>query len=183
MATLHRSNQTPTSAPLQMLVYDRALHPGTFELRSRRPLHSAEFVFEALLLRGLHMLRFTRACQQSSVTELLTNQPNVPREMLSAFPLVGEREVNHELQGKIRYMTNVSTEILPAIQFEECRREIDESIGTAPRALRDAWDDGAGECLSVIDMQPAQRSIQVDCFHFIATGNIVIRSQSLFELG
>ena len=83
METPARVNSLQT---YQVIVYDRALHPEFFDLKSRRVEKRNGFEFEAWLMSGSHVLRFElgRDCASELVTDLdLWNQP-VPVERFLA---------------------------------------------------------------------------------------------------
>jgi hypothetical protein len=44
------------------------------------------------------------------------------------------------------------------------------------------WSDETGRCLSMVSIQRQQKQIHAQAYHLIATGSLVIRTQSIFEL-
>ncbi|MEO0631231.1 MAG: hypothetical protein AAFY46_10980, partial [Planctomycetota bacterium] len=81
----------------QALLYDRALHPELFDLRSRRVHTSASAELETWLMPGGHVLRFERG--PVCGTELLIDRESgLPESgVVSALLCAGEHEVDHDL--------------------------------------------------------------------------------------
>lgn len=177
------NTQTTRSNSLQSyqtILYSRALHPELFQLRSRRVIKHGAYELEAWLTPGGHILRFEHGAVCAS--ELLTDQErNLPTNgVVTAFLCAGERDYEHAFGKTVTYMTTVQTETLSenlyAATFEEMLAFVRES-----GAMAHLWNDDAGQCLSIIDLQRYNREVHAQAYHLLAGGGIVVRTQTIFE--
>jgi hypothetical protein len=179
-----------TSAPLkipalqahQVLLYDRALHPELFPPRKRRVVRHGGYEFEAWLMPGAHSLRFEHG--PLCATELLAeDESRFPSNgILNAFPCLAERDFEHRFRReRVTYMNTVQIENLTDALY---LATYDELLEQARRgeALHHQWQDEAGRCLSIIEIERYHREIHAHCYHMIASGGLVLRTSSLFEL-
>lgn len=165
----------------QAVLYERALHPELFDLRSRRvhPLASAEL--ETWVMPGCHLLRFERG--STCATELLIDREGGLPEagVLSAFLCAGEHEFEHTFGSqKVTYMLSVQTETLSENLYGATMREMREHA-SQNNSDTFAWTSDAGENLSLLDVQTYHDQVHVQAYHLVASGGFVLRSQSLFE--
>lgn len=164
-----------------VVLYSRALHPEHFALKGRKVVRYGDYELEAWILPGQHVLRFEHKtlCLSELVSE---SDKGVPQQgIVSAFLCVGERDFEQQFpKDKVNYMTTVQTESLSENLFHAT---YDEMIDFARQnqALAHRWNDEAGKCLSVIDIQRMSREVHVQCYHLIAASSFVLRTQSIFE--
>ncbi len=166
----------------QALLYDRALHPELLPVRTKRITKGDGYELEAWLMPGSHALGFSAGSQHA--TELFADSGrNLPTAgVLSAFLAAGEHEFEHSFSpGGLTYMLSVQTEQLADNLFADVYREmLDLAKEEAP--LMHHWNDDSGKCLSMVSIQRQQRQVHAQAYHLIATGSLVIRTQSIFEL-
>jgi hypothetical protein len=164
----------------QVIVYSRALHPEHFPLRGRRVHRRGAYELEAWVMPGQHVLRFTYGA--ACVCELVTDAEKSPVSgMVSAFLAAGERDFEHKFEReKFTYMTTVQTENLAENLYAATYDEILE-LAREKRALHHAWEDEQGKCLSVIDVIEMNKEVHAECYHLVASGGVVVRTQTLFE--
>lgn len=165
----------------QAVLYDRALHPELFDLRSRRVYTTASAELETWLMPGCHLLRFERG--PVCATELLIDRESGLPEagVLSAILCAGEHEFEHQLAGGAgTYMLSVQTESLSENLYASTMREMREHVAQNESDAF-AWRSDAGENLSLLDVQVYHDQVHVQAYHLIADGGFVLRSQSLFE--
>jgi hypothetical protein len=165
----------------QMLLYGRALHPELFPLRKRRVSRHGEYELEVWAMDGAHLLRFERG--NLCACELLTAQEGRLPEagVVSAFLAAGERDFEHRfVKERVTYMTTVQTETLSDNLYIATFDEILD-YGRLSDALIHHWEDDAGKSLSVIDTQRMNKEVHIQCYHLVARGGIVIRTQTIFE--
>ncbi len=174
----------------QVLFYDQAFSEERFPIHRKRIVRVPGVDFEAWLMPGSHVLRFIKggvtACE--FVTDLDRNIPSPG--LLSAFLAAGEHEFEHCLesktvcgttaQGRVTYMLSVQTETLSdnvyGSVFEEMRVHAKDS-----HSLAHHWEDDAGPCMSLIDVQRHVGQLHVQAYHLVASQGIVLRTQSIFE--
>jgi hypothetical protein len=165
----------------QVLLYNRALHPELFPLKGRRVVRHGAYEFETWVMEGAHLLRFehTTVC----ACELLTAQEGKLPEagLVTGFLAAGERDYEHRFgKDRVTYMHTVQTETLSENLYLATYDEMMDYARTADTLLH-KWEDESGRCLSLIDMQRFNKEIHAQCYHLVATGGIVIRTQAIFE--
>lgn len=183
----------------QALLYDRALHPELLPVRTKRIVKGAMYELDAWLMPGSHALGFTANGQHA--TELFADSGrNLPTAgVLSAFLAAGEHEFEHTFappitaasptpasagavnRKSLTYMLSVQTEQLAENLYADVYREMLE-LAKEEVPLLHHWNDDAGKCLSMISIQRQQDQVHAQAYHLIATGSMVIRTQSIFEL-
>ena len=165
----------------QIVLYNRALHPENVGLKGRRVVRHGEFELEAWILPGTHMLRFDY--RTLCACELLTDQEKAPplQGQVTSFLCAGERDFEHRFpKDKVTYMTTVQTETLSDSLFAATMDEMAEHA-RINRSLSHTWDDEAGRCLSLIDIQHMAKQVHVQSYHLVASASLVLRTQSIFE--
>lgn len=182
-----------TSAqPYQVLLYSRALHPELFQLKARRVHKRGEYELEAWLMNGMHVLRFSH--NGSCACELLTDQARSPVSgIVAAFPCLGEREFEHTFEHEgVTFMSTIQTETLNETIYDSTYAEFC-ALAKQNNALIAKWDDentttggglshlSGGKNLSVIDVQEYAEEVHVQCYHMLAGGRHVLRTQTIFE--
>ncbi|MEM1329287.1 MAG: hypothetical protein AAGG07_01870 [Planctomycetota bacterium] len=174
-------SKTSSLQAYQTILYHRALHPELFQLRAREVHAHGRYELETWLTEGGHVLRFTRG--STTATELLTDReeglPDVG--VVTAGLCGGERDVEHEFdEDGVRYISTVQTETLSENLYRVTLDEMREHASDAD-AVSWEWMDDMGPCMSMLDVQRFAREVHVQAYHLIASGGIVIRSQTIFE--
>lgn len=165
----------------QVVLYSRALHPELFSLKGRKLLSHGEYELEAWVMPGQHLLRFSH--KAACLTELVTDQDrSVPSQgIVSAFLCTSERDYEHAFpESKVTYMTTVTTEALSQNLYQSTYEEMLD-LARRNQALAHKWQDEAGKCLSVIDAQRMTREVHIQTYHMLASGGLVLRTQTIFE--
>ncbi len=178
METPARVNSLQT---YQVVLYDRALHPEFFDLKSRRVEKRNGFEFEAWLMSGSHVLRFElgRACASELVTDQDRGLPDTG--VVAAFLCAGERDYDHAFpSGRMNYITTVQTETLAENLYLSTHEEL-LAFGRESEAMIHEWADETGPCLSILDMQRLSREMHVQAYHLLANQGLVLRTQTIFE--
>ena len=166
----------------QVLLYGRALHPEPFQLKARRVLKESAFEAEGWLMRGSHVLCFRRGFSRAS--ELVTSQSrDLPTAgLVSGFLCNGEHEFNHNFGPEsCAYYTSVQSENMNEAMFRATYDEMMD-FGREKAALVHTFEDEKGSCLSMLDFEARANGVHIDAYHLLASGGIVLRTQSLFEL-
>jgi hypothetical protein len=173
--------KSPSLQAYQVLLYNRALHPEVFPLKGRRVIHQGSYEFEVWIMSGAHLLRFESGTL--CACELVSDQEGRLPEtgVVSAFLCAGERDFEHKFaRDRVTYMTTVQTETLSENLFLATYEEMMD-VARATNALLHRWDDETGKCLSMVDIQQYHREIHAQAYHLIATGGLVLRTQTIFE--
>ena len=177
---MNASTKTAGLQAYQTVLYDRALHPDVFALRSRKIIRHGRYELEAWALQGGHVLRFEYdgVCATEVVSEHENLVPMVG--ILSASPCNGEHEYEHRFdEDGVVYMTAVQTEQLPENVYLATMEEIREYVSETDSLFHE-WVDENGAGMTAVGIHRYAREVHVQCFHFIP-GGLVVRTQSLFE--
>lgn len=173
--------KTTSLQSYQSLLYGRALHPELFALKDRKVVKAPTFEFEAWLMNGGHLLRFEHKTMCAS--ELVTDQEgSLPDTgVVAAFLCAGERDFEHTFaRDGVTYLTTIQTETLSenlyATTYDEMLDYSREINGMCAE-----WEDGAGKCLSLLDIQRYTKEMHAQSFHLQAQGGVVVRTQTIFE--
>ncbi len=165
----------------QTVFYDRALHPELFDLCDRKVVQAAEYEFEAWLMQGAHLLRFERG--PVCACELVTDQEQgLPQSgVVTTFLCAGEREHEHVFQpSNVAYLASVQTETLTENLYLNTLEEL-TAFGVESGAVMHAFEDAAGPCLSMVDVQRFATEVHAQCYHLKAVAGMVLRTQAIFE--
>ncbi|MEO1583392.1 MAG: hypothetical protein AAFR96_02330 [Planctomycetota bacterium] len=175
------TTQAVSTQAYQAILYERAVHPGLFDLRSRQQCRTSAGVMETWLLPGGHLLRFEIG-GRCAAELMIDREGGIPDEgVVSAFLCAGEHEFEHSLPDLgLQYMLSVQTEQLSENLYAGTLREMREH---AAEMGSDVFTRStpAGTDLSVLDVQSFHREVHVQAYHLVAQGGFVLRSQSLFE--
>ncbi len=166
----------------RLVLYRRALHPELFKVRNRIVIHHGDYEFEGWVMPGGHVLRFQlgEQCASELVTEQETGLPE--RGVVAAFPCAGERDHEQEVGERIKYVGTVQTETLSENLFNATYTELLE-FAKEQDAAAVLWNDAeGGKCLSFVDVQRFRQELHAQCYHLVATGGLVIRTQTIFEI-
>lgn len=177
------SQQTKSTSlqSYQLVLYGKALHPELFTLKDRQVMKGANFEFEAWLMNGSHMLRFEH--KTMCACELVTDQDgNLPDTgVMTAFLCAGERDFEQPFaRDGVTYMTTVQTETLSDNLYHSTFEEL-VAFGAEVKGMATVWEDGAGKCLSLLDIQRYSREVHAQAYHLQAQGGVVVRTQTIFE--
>jgi hypothetical protein len=165
----------------QVILYSRALHPELFPLKARKVVRHGDYELEGWVMPGAHLLRFEY--RKICASELMTDQEDhLPDSgVVTAFLCAGERDCEHRFQEeKVTYMATVQTETLSENLYAATFKEI-LGFSREVEGVIHRWDDEAGPCLSMLDLQRYNKEIHAQSYHLIAQGGIVLRTQTIFE--
>lgn len=168
----------------QVFLYDRALHPDVFPLKARRVIHHGEYELDIWVMPGSHALRFDHN-KSFCATELLSDHERaIPQTgIVSHFLCAGERDYEYRFaKSGVSYITTVQTETLTDNLYSSTYAEMLD-FARSSQALAHRWEDEAGKCLSMVDAQRYAREVHAQTFHLIASIGLVLRTQTIFELG
>ena len=162
-------------------LYNRAVHPEFFELRSRRVVRHEGYELESWLMGGGHALRFsTGSCCYSEV--ICGSETALPEaNCLNSFICIGEHDIDEKFENDgVGYIATIQSETLGEnlyrATFEEMLDYADES-----GAQVDRWNDESGASMSIVDVQRLHNQVHAQCYHLIARGGVVLRTQTIFE--
>jgi len=179
---MNHSTKTNCLQTYQTVLYGRALHPEIFGVKGRRVFRQGAYELEIWMMPGSHLLRFEH--KNLCAAELVTDAENLPQDggVISAAPCLGEREYEYEFENaRVIYMNTVQTETLADNIYDATYEEMLE-LAAESKALLHEWEDDAGRCLSLVDVQALHNQVHAQAYHLQASGGVVLRTQSIFEL-
>lgn len=165
----------------RLILYKRALHPELFKVKGRRTINHNGYEFEGWIMPGSHLMRFQYAdeCAVELITDMEDGIPD--RGILTALPCAGERDHDHAFGTKIKYCTTVQTEQLPESLYRATYQELTQ-FGRDSKGMIHTWnDEEGGQCASILVVERIRKEINAEAYHLMASGGIVLRSQTLFE--
>lgn len=165
----------------RLILYKRALHPELFKVKGRRVIAYNGYEFEGWIMPGSHLLRFQfeNQCGTELITDLEDGIPD--RGIVAALPCAGERDHDQAFGDKVKYCSTVQTEQLPESLYRATYQEL-TGFAKEGQAMVHTWlDDDGGKCASILDIQRFRKEIHAQAYHLIASGGVVLRSQSIFE--
>lgn len=180
---INRPTHTNSLQTYQVVLYDHALHPEFFDLKTRRVDHIPDFEFESWLMEGSHVLRFEGhgLCISELVTDRERNLPN--SGVLTAFLCAGEHDYDHAFdEAQVNYITSAQTETLEESLYLSTLEEL-QSFGQEGEAMIHHWNDEVGPCMSMLDMQLYNHEMHIQAYHLLANQGLVLRVQTIFECG
>lgn len=184
MGTAPQMNLQPKPHGLlafQTTIYGRALHPELFQLKGRKVLKHAGLELEAWLMPGGHLLRLQSGT--SCLCELLLDQDKCAPEggIVHSFLCAAEHDYEKSFDAAgVHYIHSIQTETLSETLFDATLEEM-RLHAKEMQSLGYEWTDGAGRCLSAIDMQRYGRELHAQSYHLLASGGVVVRTQTIFE--
>jgi len=166
----------------QTVLYAGALHPELFELRSRRVFRLAEYELEAWVMNGAHAIRMVQdpfICTELVADEHFDGLPAAGQ--VEAVPCPGESEFEHLFtQQSVNYITTAQSETLSENLYRSTLDEMEDFVGEVG-AVHHRWEDDAGPCLSLLDIECLNHEVQIQAFHLLAQGGVVLRTQTIIE--
>ncbi|XAM00512.1 hypothetical protein OT109_03795 [Phycisphaeraceae bacterium D3-23] len=175
------SSKTAVSQIPKLMVYRKPLHPELFSFHGRRVDRQGDYEIESWVVQRGHLVRFI-VDGQSMTEAVLEGGENLPEAGLAhALPCVGEKEYDHGIEGRIRYMSTLQTEVLPESLYLATYREMVE-FASDTNALSKDEDTPAGPNLVVLDCQKYKREFHFQGYHLTAHNSTVLRTQSVFEV-
>ncbi len=166
----------------QVVLYNRAIHPEFFPLKSRQVKKMNDYELESWLMNGSHLLRFEHKglCASELVADHSHELPQTG--IVNAFLCTGEHEFDHAFKrDHANYMTAVQTETLSDHAYVSACDEYLQFAKVNSAQIHE-WRDHGGKCLSVVDVQPHKDQVHIQAYHLIAQTGMFLRSQTIFEL-
>ncbi|MGH7243659.1 MAG: DUF2617 family protein [Phycisphaerales bacterium] len=165
----------------QVSIYGKALHPEHFQLKGRTVLKHAGLELETWLMPGGHLLRLQAGT--SCLCELLldSEKPAPEGGLVHSFQCSAEHDYEKSFEAAgVHYIHSIQTETLSETLFDATLDEMRIHAKEMP-SLTYEWTDNTGRCLSAVDMQRYGRELHAQSYHLIATGGMVVRTQTIFE--
>lgn len=162
-------------------LYNRAVHPEFFDLRSRRVQRHDGYELESWLVGGGHALRFsTGSCCYSEV--ICSNKTALPEaNCVNSFVCGGEHDLDEKFDADgVGYIATIQSESLGDNLYRATFEEmLDYAVEAEAQVHR--WDDDGGPSMSIVDVQRFHKQVHAQCYHLFARGGVVLRTQTIFE--
>lgn len=175
------NSKTAVSLIPKLMLYQRPLHPDLFSFHARRVDRHGDYEVESWVVERGHVVRFI--VDGENLTEaVIEGGEHLPENGLAhALPCIGEKEYEHDQDGRIKYLSTLQTEALTENLYLATYREMLE-FAQDTSSLSHAEQTPAGPNLVVLDSQKYKREFHVQSYHLSAHNGTVLRTQSVFEL-
>jgi hypothetical protein len=101
--------------------------------------------------------------------------------VVAAFFCAGERDFDKVFKKDgVSYITTVQTETLSENLYLNTYEEM-LAFAADCDGLVHRWDDDAGPCLSLMDLQRFSKEVHAQSYHLVAQCGLVLRTQTIFE--
>lgn len=179
---MNPGNMTPSTQTFRLLLYQRALHPELFRIQNRRTLDHTDYELESWIMPCGHVLRYQT--QGMCLSELLTeqDQPLPDRGLLQNIPCLGEKDVDEIIDGRVRYVTSIQTELLSGNLYAATYAEMRDFAGESEAMSYEWTDKEGGMNMSVLDVQRYKKEVHAQSYHLVGTAGFILRTQTIFEL-
>ena len=179
------SNRTKQrrSGGLNLLLYQRTLHPELFRILATEKVARRAYEAEIWLVEGGHVIMFTAG--KNTLTEVIvTNYPApTDRGLLQSIPCRGEKYHEMTAGPNIKYMISTQEEQLTQTLYDATKHEI--ATYAERRELMTAETPATtemGAALSVLDIERRSHELLVQSFHLFDETQMVIKTQAIIEV-
>jgi len=175
-------NSTTRLQSYQTHLYARSLQPELFGAADARTIIQDYYTLNISIMPGSHACTFNSV--DGTATEHVTDFTvgNSEIGLVESLLCSAEKDFEHKIpRTKINYITAAQTEQLTPHIYNDTLDELDQ-LARDQDALAHRWNDQAGSCLSMVDHQKYAQEIHIQAYHLIANENLVLRTQSIFEL-
>ena len=162
-------------------LYNRALHPEFFDLRSRRVVRHEGWELESWIVSGGHALRFGTgsACYAEAICQNGTPLPE--SHSVASFVCGGEHDLDEQFDPDgVGYIATIQSESLGENLYRATFEEMLDYASEADAQVS-RWEGASGSNMSIIDVQRFHKEVHAQCYHLFAQGGIVLRTQTIFE--
>jgi hypothetical protein len=165
-----------------MIIYRRPLHPELFRLEGRRCHRQESYESENWITAGGHVARFCHGGE--TLTEAVVEEgSHLPEQgLIHAMPCIGEKEFQVTSESRLGYVTTLQTETLVENLYQATYREMKQFAEETGALCHEFQDEHGAANLSVLDAQNYKREYHIQGYHLYGSLNMVLRTQSIFEL-
>jgi hypothetical protein len=118
--------------------------------------------------------------------ELVTDQTgSLPAEgAITSFPCAGEHDFEYQFERtKVKYVSSVQTETLGENLYASTYDEMLQFAAETDSLFHRWIDAEGGKCLSLLELQRIKNEVHAHGYHLVASGGLVLRTQSIFDHG
>lgn len=179
------SNRTKQrrSGGLNLLLYQRTLHPELFKILATERVQRKAYEADIWLVEGGHVIMFTAG--KNTLTEVIVSNYPAPtdRGLLQSIPCRGEKYHEMTAGPNIKYMISTQEEQLTQTLYDATKHEI--ATYAERRELMMAETPATNEmgaALSVLDIERRSHELLVQSFHLFDETQMVIKTQAIIEV-
>jgi len=171
------------AADLNLLVYDRALHPELFHRYASYRVEQGRYHAEIWITGLSHVVTVT--CGRKSLTELLARENDTlpTRGVLTRFRLKGERDHEKRTPDGWGYLVSTQVETMDEALYKSVHHDLLRH--TEKRGwfhAYEGWPGGELTPFTYIDHEARDREFHVHAFHAYPLERTLVKSQSIIEL-
>lgn len=166
----------------QSLLYARSLQQELPQSAQSHTIIHDLYTLHIAVMPGSHACIFTSV--DGCATELVTDFPigNPDLGLIDSLLCSAEKDTEQKIpRTKINYISAAQTEQLTPHIYNDTLNELDE-LAREENAITHRWKDQVGTCMSMVHVQEFAHQVHFQGYHLIASENLVIRTQSIFEL-
>ncbi|MBL4809736.1 MAG: DUF2617 family protein [Phycisphaerales bacterium] len=175
-------NSTARLQSYQTLLYARSLRSEFAHCADSRTAIQDYYTLNLFIMPGSHACVFTSV--DGCATEYVTDNTlgNTEIGLVESIICSAEKDFEHHIpRTKINYITAAQTEQLSSHIYNDTFEELDQ-LARDQDAIAHRWNDRAGSCLSLVDIQKFADQVHIQSYHLIAAESLVLRTQTIFEL-
>ncbi len=179
-----RTGQKQSVSRMRFLLYDRPLHPELFDIHLDRHIVKTSYEARIWITGCAHVISFYR--DRRSLVELMADpDTDLPqRGLVLELPFRGENEHEIKRAEGINYMMNFQVETMSPAVYSRTHHDL-AKLG-AHRGLFVPFPMWMAQSLtpfSYVDYDAKPNSLHVFAFHAFPQDLMLIKTQSIFELG
>jgi len=175
--------QKQSVASLNLVLYNRALHPELFDIYHDCSIVESYFDASIWVTGCSHVIRFSVG--DLSITEVIAEADDeLPeRGLVASFRCRGEKQHQYDHETGVRYMMNLQTESVSEKVYAKVHADLSSSGDKRGLFVPfPQWQVGDLTPFTYVDMRATPRGLHVFAFHTFPEDLTVIKTQTLFEL-
>lgn len=167
---------------LNLLLYDRPLHPELFRIYSDHRVEQGKYHANIWIVGLGHLVTVTK--NGRTLTELICRDSEVlpTRGVLTRFRLKGERDQDRRVDGWC-YMASTQIETMDEALYKSVH--VDLIRHSAKRGWfyqYENWGDGELAPFSYIDHEARDSEFHIHAFHAFPAERTIVKTQTIFEI-
>lgn len=172
----------PKVAELVFQLYSRSLHPELFEIYKSRTIQRGGYTLRLDITSVGHII--TWRYEGMTLTEVCASahQPLPQRRRVIAYQLKGRRVDKLDCHGGVGYKAEFELEPVSTKLFRMCQREL--SYDPKQGLVHQFESSGRMNfgALSYINAETRSRSAFIQAFHTFPDDNVIVKTESYFQL-
>ncbi len=170
------------AADLNLVLYDRPLHPELFRHTANYRINQMRYHADIWVVGLGHVVTVTAGAR--SIVEVIAVDNNLPnRGVLTRFRMKGERDLERRAPEGWHYMVSTQVELMDEPLYKSMHMDL-LRYGQKRGWLHvyDQWSDGDLSPFTCIDCEARDAEFHVHAFHAFPGERTIVKTQTIFEL-